>query len=211
LYPQLLDSVQVTALLHEARQTETWANIFNRNSQRSVAAAGVVGQDVALKSHHFLIEDTSEYEDDPQVTFRTSATYGFCVTPRLWKAEELLCIAIALLDPKLHFTGINQEDGIDSKTAYQGMALLHPRVQRIFYKRLHAYSFVNPRHHPINLQRFSSVVINGGGLAAGPSSGAPLSFLAASEFSLPPFLRFRVLLRPPPSPRLRPWPRLHLP
>jgi hypothetical protein len=89
--------------------------------------------------------------------------YGFCITPRLWKREEILCIAIALLDPRLNFTGIRQKDGFNTKTAFRGMAVLDPRIQRIFYARLKAYGFVNPRFHPEKLQSFSSVVINGGG------------------------------------------------
>ena len=89
--------------------------------------------------------------------------YGFCITPRLWKKEEIVCIAIALLDPRLNFTGIRQKDGVNAKTAFRGMAVLDPRIQRIFYARLKAYGFVNPRFHPEKLQSFSSVVINGGG------------------------------------------------
>ena len=89
--------------------------------------------------------------------------YGFCITPRLWKREEIVCIAIALLDPRLNFTGIRQKDGVNCKTAFRGMAVLDPRIQRIFYARLKAYGFVNPRFHPEKLQSFSSVVINGGG------------------------------------------------
>jgi hypothetical protein len=43
------------------------------------------------------------------------------------------------------------------------MALLDPRIQQIFYRRLRSYGFINPRFHPEKLQSFSSVVINGGG------------------------------------------------
>lgn len=57
LYPQLVDSECVKNLLDEARQTQAWAKIFNRNNRRSVAAAGAVGQEVALKIHRFLIQD----------------------------------------------------------------------------------------------------------------------------------------------------------
>jgi hypothetical protein len=89
--------------------------------------------------------------------------FGFCITPRLWKKEEILCIAIVILDPRLQFTGILQKDGKAVDTSYRGMALLHPMVQRVFYERLRSYGFVNPRYHPEKLQSFSSVVINGGG------------------------------------------------
>ena len=41
--------------------------------------------------------------------------------------------------------------------------MLDPRIQRIFYRRLKSFGFVNPRYHPEKLQTFSSVVINGGG------------------------------------------------
>ena len=89
--------------------------------------------------------------------------YGFCISPRMWKKEEILCIAISILDIRLDFQGINQKDGKDDKTSFRGMAVLNARIQRIFYKRLHHYGFVNPRYHPERLQSFSSVVINGGG------------------------------------------------
>jgi hypothetical protein len=89
--------------------------------------------------------------------------FGFCISPRMWKKEEILCIAISILDIRLDFQGINQKDGKDLKTSFRGMAVLNARIQRIFYKRLHLYGFVNPRYHPERLQAFSSVVINGGG------------------------------------------------
>jgi hypothetical protein len=89
--------------------------------------------------------------------------YGFCISPRMWKKEEILCIAISVLDPRLDFQGINQKDGAHSKTSFRGMAVLNSTIQRIFYKRLRDYGFVNPRYHPERLQAFSSVVINGGG------------------------------------------------
>ena len=89
--------------------------------------------------------------------------FGFCISPRMWKKEEILCIAISILDIRLDFQGINQKDGMDVKTSFRGMAVLNARIQRIFYKRLHLYGFVNPRYHPERLQAFSSVVINGGG------------------------------------------------
>ena len=94
---------------------------------------------------------------------KSLSTYGFCVTPRMWKKEEILCIAIAILDPRLMFSAINQKNGKFKENCYRGMALLDPRVQRIFYERLRFYGFVNPRFHPEKLQTFSSVVINGGG------------------------------------------------
>ena len=94
---------------------------------------------------------------------KSLSEYGFCITPRLWKKEEIVCIAITLLDPRLHFSGIDQKDGLGYSASYRGMALLDPRVQRIFYERLRLYGFVNPRFHPEKLQTFSSVVINGGG------------------------------------------------
>ena len=89
--------------------------------------------------------------------------YGFCISPRMWKKEEILCIAISVLDPRLDFQGINQKDGVHSKTSFRGMAVLNSTIQHIFYKRLCDYGFVNPRYHPERLQAFSSVVINGGG------------------------------------------------
>ena len=89
--------------------------------------------------------------------------FGFCITPRMWKMEEILCIAISVLDPRLDFQGIQQKDGINSKTSFRGMAVLNSSIQRIFYTRLRSYGFVNPRYHPERLQAFSSVVINGGG------------------------------------------------
>jgi hypothetical protein len=76
----------------------------------------------------------------------------------MWIKEEILCICIALLDPRLLYTGIEQKDGIDSVDSFRVMAVLDSRVQRIFYDR-----FVNPRWHPKRLQSFSSVVINGSG------------------------------------------------
>ena len=98
-----------------------------------------------------------------QKFLKSLSEYGFCITPRLWKKEEIVCIAITLLDPRLHFSGIDQKDGLGYSASYRGMALLDPRVQRIFYERLRLYGFVNPRFHPEKLQTFSSVVINGGG------------------------------------------------
>ena len=89
--------------------------------------------------------------------------FGFCITPRLWKKEEIVCIAIALLDPRLKFSGIMQKDGKNVQNAFRGMAVLDPRIQRVFYERLRSFGFVNPRYHPERLQSFSSVVINGGG------------------------------------------------
>ena len=89
--------------------------------------------------------------------------YGFCITPRMWKKEEIVCICISLLDPRLNFTGIRQKDGVNSQHSFRGMAGLDSKVQQIFYRRLRAYGFVNPRWHPEKLQSFSSVVINGGG------------------------------------------------
>jgi hypothetical protein len=91
------------------------------------------------------------------------AKFGFCITPRLWQKEEIVCIAIALLDPRLKFSGIMQKDGKYVQNAFRGMAVLDPRIQRVFYERLKSFGFVNPRYHPERLQSFSSVVINGGG------------------------------------------------
>ena len=89
--------------------------------------------------------------------------FGFCISPRMWMKEEILCIAISILDPRLDFQGIQQKDGINSQTSFRGMAVLNSSIQRIFYTRLRSYGFVNPRYHPERLQSFSSVVINGGG------------------------------------------------
>jgi hypothetical protein len=89
--------------------------------------------------------------------------YGFCLSPRMWLKEEILCIAISLLDPRLDFQGITPKDGVDNPTSFRGMAVLNSNIQKIFYKRLQSYGFVNPRYHPERLQTFSSVVINGGG------------------------------------------------
>ena len=89
--------------------------------------------------------------------------YGFCLSPRMWLKEEILCIAISLLDPRLDFQGIMPKDGVDDPTSFRGMAVLNSNIQQIFYKRLQSYGFVNPRYHPKRLQAFSSVVINGGG------------------------------------------------
>ena len=89
--------------------------------------------------------------------------YGFCISPRMWLKEEILCIAISLLDPRLDFQGIRQKDGVDSATSFRGMAMLNSSIQRIFYNRLQSYGFVNRLYHPERLQAFSSVVINGGG------------------------------------------------
>jgi hypothetical protein len=81
----------------------------------------------------------------------------------MWLKEEILCIAISLLDPRLDFQGIMQKDGVNNPTSFRGMAVLNSNIQKIFYKRLQSYGFVNPRYHPKRLQAFSSVVINGGG------------------------------------------------
>ena len=109
-----------------------------------------------------------EGQENPKLPHTTKflealSKYGFCITPRLWKKEEIVCIAIAILDPRLNFTGIRQKDGVNAATAFRGMAVLDPRIQRIFYGRLKKYGFVNPRFHPEKLQSFSSVAINGGG------------------------------------------------
>jgi hypothetical protein len=87
--------------------------------------------------------------------------YGFCVTPRMFSKSEILCIAIAMLDTRHHFTRIVQKTG--KETGFRGMAFLDPRVQRVLLKRLQRYGFAYPRFHPEFLNNFSSVVINGGG------------------------------------------------
>jgi len=109
--------------------------------------------------------------------------FGFCITPRLWKKEEILCIAIVILDPRLQFAGILQKDGKAVDTSYRGMALLHPMVQRVFYERLRSYGFVNPQYHPEKLQSFSSVVINGGGSW---QQNATWHFPVTSRFQMKP-------------------------
>jgi hypothetical protein len=116
------------------------------------------------------LEELEEYKgkETPKLPHSTAflkglLKYGFCITPRMWIKEEILCICISLLDPRLLFSGIKQKDGVDSEHSFRGMAVLDSRVQRIFYNRLRSYGFVNPRWHPERLQSFSSVVINGGG------------------------------------------------
>jgi len=99
----------------------------------------------------------------PKMFLKELLRYGFCITPRMWKKEEIVCICISLLDPRLNCTGIRHKDGVDSQQSFRGMAGLDSRVQQFFYRRLCAYGFVNPRWHPEKLQSFSSVVINGGG------------------------------------------------
>ena len=98
-----------------------------------------------------------------QVFLKGLLKHGFCITPRMWMKEEIVCFCISLLDPRLDFTGIRQKDGVNSDHSFRGMAGLDSRVQTIFYRRLRSYGFVNPRWHPEKLQSFSSVVINGGG------------------------------------------------
>jgi hypothetical protein len=87
--------------------------------------------------------------------------YGFCVTPRMFSKSEILCIGIAMLDTRHHFSRIEQKSG--NEQGFRGMAFLDLRVQRVLLRRLQRYGFTNPRFHPECLQIFSSVVINGGG------------------------------------------------
>jgi len=116
------------------------------------------------------LEELQEYQGQEaaklphsQVFLKGLLKHGFCITPRMWMKEEIVCFCISLLDPRLDFTGIRQKDGVNSDHSFRGMAGLDARVQKLFYRRLRSYGFVNPRWHPEKLQSFSSVVINGGG------------------------------------------------
>ena len=168
--------------VEEAIETLLWLNnggqihktLFDDFSKKLINIARIQAINYSNSAYDTLVSDTlaelhtyggQEKPTLPHTTkfLRAFSTFGFCITPRLWKKEEIVCIAIALLDPRLKFTGILQKDGKNVETAYRGMAMLDARIQRIFYERLKSYGFVNPRYHPERLQSFSSVVINGGG------------------------------------------------
>jgi hypothetical protein len=150
------------------------ASLFDDLSSSLISVAHFAAEHYCNSAYDSLASTTltelASYEGQENVKLPHStkfleslSAYGFCVTTRLWTREEILCLAIAILDPRLNFTGINPKDGVNSQTSYRGMAHLDPRIQRIFYERLRSYGFVNPRFHPEKLQAFSSVVINGGG------------------------------------------------
>ena len=150
--------------------------LFENMSRKLQNMADSLAIEYSNKTYQTVVSETlselSSYEgkEAPQLPHSEEflaglRKYGFCLTPRMWQKERIVCICIAILDPRLNFRSILQKDGTNEEQpkSFRGMALLDARVERVFYKRLQEYGFANPIFHPERLQSFSSVVINGGG------------------------------------------------
>ena len=147
-------------------------SVFKQLEARILALARSLAAMYHNSNYLKMVEDTlkelEEYAGPQPACLPFSKTfvemlekYGFCVTPRMFSKSEILCIGIAMLDTRHHFSRIEQKTG--NEQGFRGMAFLDLRVQRVLLRRLQRYGFTNPRFHPECFQIFSSVVINGGG------------------------------------------------
>ena len=160
-----------------------------------VLVASVLAALYRNESYNSLVRDTlmelEQYEGQqpPQLPhseefLKKLSQYHFCVSPRMYSACEILCIAIAMLNSQHHYIRIGQKQGKKLyEEGYRGMALLDRRVQSVMYRRLECYGFINKRIHPPSLQMYSSVVINSGGCWM---QGADWDFEPASCFAMDP-------------------------
>jgi len=171
------------------------SDTFEHLKTSLVLVASVLAALYRNESYNSLVRDTlmelEQYEGQqpPQlphseIFLKKLSQYHFCVSPRMYSACEIICIAIAMLDSQHHYTRIGQKLGKPPyEEGYRGMAVLDQRVQSVMYRRLERYGFVNKRIHPQSLQMYSSVVINSGGCWM---QGADWDFEPASCFAMDP-------------------------